>query len=491
MSRARAIRDDSIIEEVAKVNVDYLAHSWKDEELWATRKHICQMNKDSHVRHRFENALWRTWFASTRQTIPMPAAFISWQVPIPFPSYLVVKILTWYRDKDSDITWLYGPLVPSGSPSPTLNEISLTQASRKPSWKRKPSIWEITDFPATSGGSTNGKSLLGRFWSVAIHSVPSIILNPHLSWNKRRKCRVRFEEEVQQCQYAGDGTDVAHVNKAMEKLRQQIAQAGMGADNYGKRKRSNGSVARKGANPRPAKITKHTRTWCAGSQNGPGKMPLEALLHAKLALMQDMSTSTRSVSVVGLRGEDQDDPDLYSVMLPESLDFVEREDSSRLRSSLNCAPLHAVSPTRSSISMSSPCLPTNMQSIACFYIRFIGNDRLSDDYYRAVYLTERTVRDLMEKISMKQRIDPQRIVRVLHVKQNGLKLMVDDDLRELPDGQDNCRSVRSIVIWKGRSYETRKSQSSPRGQIKLLILPAHRYAALFVFFCHPQVFSFD
>lgn len=43
----------------------------------------------------------------------------------------------------------------------------------------------------------------------------------------------------------------------------------------------------------------------------------------------------------------------------------------------------------------------------------------------------------MEKISLKQRIDPNRVVRVLHVKQNGLKIMVDDDVvRELPDGQD-------------------------------------------------------
>jgi hypothetical protein len=43
----------------------------------------------------------------------------------------------------------------------------------------------------------------------------------------------------------------------------------------------------------------------------------------------------------------------------------------------------------------------------------------------------------MEKISMKQRIDPQRIMRVLLVKENGLRIMVDDDVvRELPDGQD-------------------------------------------------------
>lgn len=43
----------------------------------------------------------------------------------------------------------------------------------------------------------------------------------------------------------------------------------------------------------------------------------------------------------------------------------------------------------------------------------------------------------MMKISEKRQIDPDRIVRVLRVNHNGLKIMVDDDVvRELPDGQD-------------------------------------------------------
>ncbi|GAA86576.1 hypothetical protein AKAW_04690 [Aspergillus luchuensis IFO 4308] len=153
MSRPRAVRCDLWIEEDAKVNVDYLAHSWT-------------------------------------QTIRMPAAFISW-------------------DKDSDITWLYGPLKSSRSPSPTPSEAPPAQAPRKPSLKRKPSIWGLSEESSMSNDSTDGKSLLGRFWSITIHSVPSIILSSRENWNKRRKCRVRFEEEVQQCQYARDGNTVS------------------------------------------------------------------------------------------------------------------------------------------------------------------------------------------------------------------------------------------------------------------------------------------
>lgn len=44
---------------------------------------------------------------------------------------------------------------------------------------------------------------------------------------------------------------------------------------------------------------------------------------------------------------------------------------------------------------------------------------------------------MIEKISHKQNIDPSRVVRVLHIKENDLKIMVDDEVvRVLPDGQD-------------------------------------------------------
>jgi hypothetical protein len=43
----------------------------------------------------------------------------------------------------------------------------------------------------------------------------------------------------------------------------------------------------------------------------------------------------------------------------------------------------------------------------------------------------------MRKISEKNHLDPSRIVRILRVNQNGLRIMVDDDVvRELPEGQD-------------------------------------------------------
>jgi hypothetical protein len=75
-------------------------------------------------------------------------------------------------------------------------------------------------------------------------------------------------------------------------------------------------------------------------------------------------------------------------------------------------------------------------TVACFYIRFPGKQP-DNGYYRAVYLTERTAQDLAHKISEKLNIDPERITRILLIKQNELKVLVDDDIvRELPEGQD-------------------------------------------------------
>jgi hypothetical protein len=51
--------------------------------------------------------------------------------------------------------------------------------------------------------------------------------------------------------------------------------------------------------------------------------------------------------------------------------------------------------------------------VACLYIRF--PDEQNGDYYRAVYLTERTVQDLINKFSEKYKIDPDRIIRIVRV----------------------------------------------------------------------------
>ncbi|KAA8646231.1 hypothetical protein EYZ11_012010 [Aspergillus tanneri] len=332
--------------------------------------------------------------------------------------------------------------------------------------------------------------------------------------------------------------DIAHVKKSIEKLRQQIAQAEIGAGNYSKRKRSNGSMPlNKNSDLRPSKVTKHRRAWSMSSQDGPDRMSMEDDLHVKLSLMQEMFTSTRPVSILSLRGDEQDDPDLFPVHLPDTRRFSKKEGQQGSQFGLDISSgSRNLSPMSGSISPKSPFHLTNPHAhynydsggrgsmsapqeslsdtsedrtiikhpvkvqrvptsdsnvslgfieavdidpsyrppaenpprpIACFYVRFPRNDKLRDNYYRAVYLTELTVRDLMEKISLKQHIDPRRIVRVLLVKQNGMRIMVDDDVvRELPDGQDMIAEISEASVLNSASGHG-SDPMSPGVEVKL------------------------
>lgn len=84
--------------------------------------------------------------------------------------------------------------------------------------------------------------------------------------------------------------------------------------------------------------------------------------------------------------------------------------------------------------------------VACFYLRFPKNETQKDDYYRAVYLSERTVKDLMDKISVKRPINIKHVLHILLVKKGGVNIMVDDDVvRELPEGQDMDVEISKVA----------------------------------------------
>ncbi|KAL9120011.1 MAG: hypothetical protein Q9187_003433 [Circinaria calcarea] len=79
-----------------------------------------------------------------------------------------------------------------------------------------------------------------------------------------------------------------------------------------------------------------------------------------------------------------------------------------------------------------------VKPVACFYVlvRVSGKTPV-DGYYRAVYLMQRTVRDLIHSIAAKCEVDCNRVQRVLRINSKGLKIMVDDEVvRELPESQD-------------------------------------------------------
>lgn len=287
--------------------------------------------------------------------------------------------------------------------------------------------------------------------------------------------------------------DIAHVKKTIEKLKQQIAQVESGMKDFGKRKRAAGAVGAGGGPQkvepqRPGKVQKHKRTWSMSSTSSAGgaKPPAEDDWHVKLQALQDMFTSTRPVSVLFLRGEDLDDPDLHPVSLPGEGDarFDGRDgpawQARSGRSSVASSSL--VSPSTRSPSLASvsgqwgegeangkpymikktdgagnlsgwiealgvdpsyrPPPEREVRPVACIYVvQQEGGDGRRGPY-RAVYLFQRTSAELKGRVAAKWDVDPGLIVGMTRVMPGGMEVEMDDDVvREVAEGQDMVLEV--------------------------------------------------
>ncbi|KAH6606210.1 hypothetical protein Trco_005363 [Trichoderma cornu-damae] len=296
--------------------------------------------------------------------------------------------------------------------------------------------------------------------------------------------------------------DVAHVKKSIDKLKHQIAQAESGLKDF-KRKRTSGP----GKAAMPGKVHKHKRTWSMSSASSAGgaapRMTLEEDLHFKLQTLQDMFTSTRPVSVLYLRGEELDDPDLHPVSLQGDsssgkADFLREASSWQARSAHSSVAGSLVSPSPSSLSLASQASamgsgvqwqnfdstgvkrvenPTTISKtevdgtlsgwiealgvdpsyrppperpakpVACFYVANRGKAEAGKkEYHRAIYLSARTLQELNARIAAKWGLDASRIVRTIHVTKTSIEVEMDDDVvHELKEGQDMQLEIEDVV----------------------------------------------
>ncbi|KAK4549078.1 hypothetical protein LTR36_007534 [Oleoguttula mirabilis] len=317
--------------------------------------------------------------------------------------------------------------------------------------------------------------------------------------------------------------DVAHVKKTIDKLNQQIAQIESGMRDLGKRKR--GSLAKGSGDDRPGKVAKHRRTWSMTSATSSGgRGSAEEDVHTKLVTLQDMFTSTRPASILYLRGDEQDDMDLYPVRIsgePISLVRTDTNESStwERQSTRTGPPSSLVSPSPSSNSLAGSRRGSNLQQptpfggpsrvnssdwrghpqtatadipsappintpqlaspsdnlavkiqtrspisgtmsgwiealgvdsnyqppperpvkpVACFYVQpRIAGQPPTDNFHRAIYLTQRTLREFNRVLATKCNIEPTKVLRTVRVSRQGLHILLDDEcIRELPEGQD-------------------------------------------------------
>lgn len=98
--------DDTAIESQPTRHVDYLSHTWKEEDIWASWRHIISRRSAYQNSERLENASWRTWMKAKNNLKTISPETLNWM-------------------KDCDVTWLYGPLqIGKEAPSITLSSPS-------------------------------------------------------------------------------------------------------------------------------------------------------------------------------------------------------------------------------------------------------------------------------------------------------------------------------------------------------------------------------
>lgn len=85
-----------------------------------------------------------------------------------------------------------------------------------------------------------------------------------------------------------------------------------------------------------------------------------------------------------------------------------------------------------------------VKPVACFYVKYRDPSLLEKhEYYRAVYLMQRTLSDFTSGIALKFNLEPTRIRKILRVLPKRLEVEIDDDVvRELSEGQDMIVEVR-------------------------------------------------
>ena len=105
-----------------------------------------------------------------------------------------------------------------------------------------------------------------------------------------------------------------------------------------------------------------------------------------------------------------------------------------------------------------------VKPIACFYVLIkVPGIAPEDNYYKAVYLMERTVEGLVTKIAMKCGQESAQIIRTLRINSKGLKIVVDDEVvRELPEGQDMIVDFADVVPTAGLKQEPGFGASTPK-----------------------------
>jgi hypothetical protein len=85
--------------------------------------------------------------------------------------------------------------------------------------------------------------------------------------------------------------------------------------------------------------------------------------------------------------------------------------------------------------------------VACFFVQpRIAGKQPDDNYFRAVYLMDRTLKELVAGIARKINIEPTQVTRTIRVNQKGLQILLDDaGVQAIPEQQDMAAEFQEIM----------------------------------------------
>jgi Fungal protein of unknown function (DUF1752) len=106
---ANSIPDDSSLSTLPRGQVDYLSHNWEEEDVWRSWRNMTRQKNEIANGVRLENASWRTWWKQRNGLGTVTPETLNWFV-LYFLLQLPPLTIVFARLKDSDVTWLYGPL---------------------------------------------------------------------------------------------------------------------------------------------------------------------------------------------------------------------------------------------------------------------------------------------------------------------------------------------------------------------------------------------
>uniref|UniRef100_A0A8H7TR69 Nitrogen regulatory protein areA GATA-like domain-containing protein n=1 Tax=Bionectria ochroleuca TaxID=29856 RepID=A0A8H7TR69_BIOOC len=181
--------DDAAIKLQPTRHVDYLSYNWKEEDIWSSWKYVVSQQLEYRNSRRLENAIWRAWAKAKNKLKTVPPETLYWL-------------------KDSDVSWLYGPLQTDDSTNATVRtDLHLDVSSsigKKPILKKRSISERILKGSyvgaATPSQGKDGRSRiirpasgcsLSRVSSGATSSTAHGISYPSC----KRKC-VHFNEQV-------------------------------------------------------------------------------------------------------------------------------------------------------------------------------------------------------------------------------------------------------------------------------------------------------